>query len=1171
MLNKASSIVILLAALFFPINLSAYDSGIIDLPQAIGTTEHCNGNVYDPGDPGCVAAECRVTWTNDHWKLNLEFTSDAAANGIHALFCGDFDYRLDDQTNEDLEVSLNGATYAFIENGQYYDGFRKFIIPGAFNVVQGMNRMEITHPYFSSQTCGSAAGGSIHFGERAGQRGWFRLSDSGAMASLKVVSAGFEADPAQWNKGYVKFYKDGTLFYEAHGGGAGGTGIHVAIIDYITGNVDEKRYFDTYLEYDEWVNANFRHEGLCNLATYLNGMERGKIVMIGIADEAGFIFWADINDPKDDYPWPDGLDPITGQPSPKLPMEPCVKAAYEAIESLGSIHIRHVGYRGSWAMIVVKGGDGEEAYSNNAEVSVTKQFGRDSDGDGAGDLADVCPDIANSGQENFDGDCFGNACDPDDDNDGVSDANDACPYDPGKSASQGQCGCGNLDAPDTDGDGTADCIDRCLRDPTTITPPCRAEYPYPLGPARVHFQVGDTPFAVTRGDFNGDQNEDIVVANYGSASISILTGDGRGDFNDALFYNVGTNPVSVTVTDFDQDSRLDVAVSNSGSHTVSILRGRGDGTLEASVDYPVGTTPWIIGTADFDGINGPDLATANSGGSDISVLLSNGDGTFQPAVAYPVGGSLPRSLAIGDFNSDNQKDLAVTVRSIGKVAILIGNGDGTFKGAVLYATGREPHTIVSDDFNGDGRLDLVTGNNGAFATLLLGQGDGTFPSYKNLGAGWAAFAVVSGDFNSDGKKDLSLASGLNNIVILLGHGDGTFGQAANYPTGWLSWWVPGFGPSYGHFTTVDFNKDGNPDLVLPHTGTSNGNYPSNTISVFFGRPDGTFQTSPDYPVGQNPLGLSGADFNGDGNEDLAIANGGGANVSIFLGNGDGTFFEGGNLGVGVNPFGVVVADFNGDRRDDLAVSNRTDKNVSILIGNADGTFQPAVNYSVGATPFWIVVADFDRDNNADLATAGFILRGNGDGSFGPAVKYGVATNISSDFNGDGMADIAAVSGSRLYIYRGNGNGLFQPAISYVSSGKDTRGVTAADFDRDGKIDMAVANMDTNQISLFRGKGDGTLQAPVHYPTGLGPISILSGDFDGDGLVDIVTPDWYARDIGWLAGNGDGTLQRPAFFGISRGASGGPATAHAADFNNDGKKDLAITNFGVSTVTILMGQ
>lgn len=172
--------------------------------------------------------------------------------------------------------------------------------------------------------------------------------------NLKVVSAGYLADPAQWNKGYVKFYKDDKLFYEAHGGGLGGTGIHLSVVDYVTGTIDENRYFDTYLDYNEWVSSNFRHEGLCNLATYLNGVAGGKVVMMGVADEAGFIFWADPNNSSDDYPWPNGLDPLTNQPSPLLPMEACVETAYRVIESLASVHIRDVTFRGSWAMIAVK-------------------------------------------------------------------------------------------------------------------------------------------------------------------------------------------------------------------------------------------------------------------------------------------------------------------------------------------------------------------------------------------------------------------------------------------------------------------------------------------------------------------------------------------------------------------------------------------------------------------------------------------------------------------------------------------------------------------------------------------------------------------------------------------------------------------------------------------------
>lgn len=419
----------ILTFVLFPARLIAFDSGIIDVRGSIVATEHCNGNFYNSGDPECVWAECGVSWTNDHWKLYLEFTSDENVSGARALFCGDFtDREPANQENEDLEVSLNGITNTFHEDDNYYDGFRRFIIPGTFDVVSGTNTIEITHPYFHSRACESAGGGSIHFEERDGQRGWFRLSDIGSLADLTAVSAGYLADDDPWNKGYVEFYKDDGLFYEARGGEFEGAGIHVAVLDFLTGDVEETRHFATYLNYDEWEAAGFRHEELCNLADYLNGLEDGRLVMMGIADEGGFIFWADPDNPDDDYPWSDGLHPITGQPSPGLPMEPCVAAAYEAIESAGSTHIRDVSYRGSWASILVKGSGGEEGYHPNEEVNISINFGGDADGDGVGDLIDNCPDIANPTQWNFDEDCFGNVCDEDDDNDGDPDLTDCRPY-----------------------------------------------------------------------------------------------------------------------------------------------------------------------------------------------------------------------------------------------------------------------------------------------------------------------------------------------------------------------------------------------------------------------------------------------------------------------------------------------------------------------------------------------------------------------------------------------------------------------------------------------------------------------------------------------------------------------------------------------------------------------
>src|SRR5262249_8070547 len=177
----------------------------------------------------------------------------------------------------------------------------------------------------------------------------------------------------------------------------------------------------------------------------------------------------------------------------------------------------------------------------------------------------------------------------------------------------------------------------------------------------------------------------------------------------------------------------------------------------------------------------------------------------------------------------------------------------------------------------------------------------------------------------------------------------------------------------------------------------------------------------DFVAGARPISVAVGDFNGDGIKDLAVANFYSNNVSVLLGNGDGSFQTATNfgLGLGLNPSSLAVADFNGDGNADLVVANAGSNNLSLLLGNGDGTFQPAVNF--GGTqinnPAAIAVGDFNGDGKADLVVANFsfsnlsLLLGNGNGTFQGAVNFGgvgLLRPISiavRDFNRDGVQDL----------------------------------------------------------------------------------------------------------------------------------------------------------------------
>jgi len=361
--------------------------------------------------------------------------------------------------------------------------------------------------------------------------------------------------------------------------------------------------------------------------------------------------------------------------------------------------------------------------------------------------------------------------------------------------------------------------------------------PLSLFPAAT-YPVGQVPKFIMVGDFNGDGKQDLVTANFGSADISVLLGNGDGTFRPAVSYPVGTNPTSIVVVDFNGDGKQDLAIANverdckQCTGNVSVLLGNGDGTFQRAVNYTVGGGSAVVGTGDFNRDGMPDIAGGNS--SHVFVMLGKGNGGFRAPVSYPVG-PVPHAMVVGDFNRDGKQDIAVCNFSSTTVSVLLGNGDGTFQPAVDYAVGDAPHGMAAGDLNHDGKLDLITANqNSNDISVLLGNGDGTFQPAKNYPAGSGSSSVVVGDFNHDGKEDLAVA---------------------------------------------------NSSCVAPNLGC---NVHSSSLVILFGNDDGSFQPPVTYAMGSGADAVAMGDFNGDGIEDLATGNLGGT-VLILLGAADGTF------------------------------------------------------------------------------------------------------------------------------------------------------------------------------------------------------------------------------------------------------------------------------------------
>jgi hypothetical protein len=295
---------------------------------------------------------------------------------------------------------------------------------------------------------------------------------------------------------------------------------------------------------------------------------------------------------------------------------------------------------------------------------------------------------------------------------------------------------------------------------------------------------------------------------------------------------------------------------------------------------------------------------------------------------------------------------------------------------------------------------------------------------------------------------------------------------------------------------------------------------------------------------------------------------------------------------GGKPYFVLAEKLDGDDHLDLAVVLEFDSSILILPGDGKGGFTKKAHYKTGGVyPLQGAAYDLNKDGKLDLVAANHrpvdggtigVLLGNGDGSFQTATPYTPSVQptwvTAADFNRDGHLDLVVSNlqndsmyrpGHDLSYFPGKGDGTF-PDVKALAVASEARSasVAAGDFNQDGSPDLAAANNTRNTVSVLLGKGDGTFQPPTHYGTGsAGSYTIAAVDLDGNGRLDLITSNRNGNSVSVFLGRGDGTFQ-----GAVRSRTGiGPFALAIADFNGDGRLDVATPNWmdREAPVTVLL--
>jgi hypothetical protein len=842
--------------------------------------------------------------------------------------------------------------------------------------------------------------------------------------------------------------------------------------------------------------------------------------------------------------------------------------------------------------------------------------------------------------------------------------------------------------------------------------------------------AGKSPGAVVTSDFNGDGKADLAVTSH-DGLIRVLLGQVGGSFAPPVFYGSGGG--NLAVRDLNNDGRPDLAVTYNNS--VGVLLNDGAGGFSPIQYYASGgrgLTGFAFGDLNGDGRD--DIATSHYQSYTVGVLLSQSGGGYAPAINY-TGGPYGTSVAIGNWDGVGGNDIAVTNMLASNIAILVntctppdlktfyrdmdedGYGDPNMPafaetmpwGFVMNKEDCDDTRVTYVDADGDGYGTHVIVPCGAPNNQDCNDGDANESPFRAWFIdkdrdGYAATGSIAYQCNRppDGYTSSELTAlddcDDNNPALTNGKttwyfdydGDGYYGNIAvtmscdlqppapigyylttkghdcddydasvhatttfyldedrdgyggtAYPVDWCTQFPP-----YGFSTNNSDCNDGDasiypdaPELMDGKDNNCNGKTDETLEPITwyrdydkdgFGDPKRTL-ISPMQPAGYvansldcNDYAVTYEDKDNDGrgstvkvpcsqiyrSDDCNDNDRTVHSLQTFYRDADGDSYGNVNnkiqLCFSTPPPGYVKnsidcndadakvywpktyyrdadGDGFGDKNNKTAVcasappngyvttmNDCDDKTVLFWDGDKDG-YGSNKRVACGG-----VANNLDCDDN-NPADKGCTTNTCPTTVFTPIDMYssggsGPSSIAIADFNGDGKRDLAVsnYSSPKVGVLLNNGSGSFAPAISFAHGGSGVTSLTAADFNGDGKQDLAVAleTFELTNIALLINDGNGGFSAPVLFSSsGRMPQSIVSGDFNADGIADLAVAN-FILNVGVLLGNGSGGFA-PAVNYHTAGQNCVSITT--GDFNNDGKQDLAVANHGTDNIGILLNN